>query len=311
MFNLLVCGLSAISRMCFLAAHSRRIKSIALGAFVLLCVALAVNRTIRSEDLTIYELPVPALRATVVNHYVRINGKLLEDGTYTVHSTTAGLINISHALVPFLPDNMPAPVLLLDFNRASLVRDSESVTLVGKILRGDGELPDYYMQVTDPPSVTLSDSLVLLSVALVSIVTIFAVFTWLISRLDYAIAIPFVTNRDLFLTQEREKVPALLLWFGGLGSAYADIRLREVSVSFRAIPTEARLVPVNQNDGWAVVIHRARIVNLTTIATMYGALPAMRLQFEDERGITRDGLIAGSNRKVMESVLNVLRFVGQ
>jgi hypothetical protein len=52
-------------------------------------------------------------------------------------------------------------------------------------------------------------------------------------------------------------------------------------------------------------------VQHTTVATSYGPLPAVRLQFEDERGIVREGVIAANKQPTLHAMLDVLRFVGR
>jgi hypothetical protein len=311
MVSLLVRVLSGVSQLCYIVGRSRLTKAGVLAILAIAIASVVVNRSARSEDLTIYPLPAAHLRVTVVNRYVRTTGNILINGAYQVQTKIAGVIGSSLRFIPFLPTDSAEPVILLDEKLPSANSDNTPTTIVGKYLRGDDELPNYYLKVSNPPSMALYDVLGLVSVLLLAGALAGGVITWLVRRVDYAISLPFTAVAIAVKPGVDEKgFPPYLLWYGSLGAAYGDVILREVPVSFKAIPAEAKLVPVFDCDAWTITIHRARAVSLTTIATSHGALPAMKLEFEDERGITRDGLIAGSNRNVVDSILNVLRFVG-
>ncbi|GEM_PF-2042415 len=314
MVNLFVRGLSGLSKLSYVVGYSRLAKAGVLAILAIAIASVVVNRSARSEDLTIYPLPAAHLRATVADRYVRTTGSILINGAYQVQTKLIGVIESSLRFIPFLPTDSPEPVILLDENLPVAGDDKTPVTLVGKFLRGDDALPDYYLKVSDPPSLAPYDMLGWVSVILLGLALVGGVITWLVRRVDYAIPIPFTAVANAEMQEAGAKklgIPPLLFWFGSLGAAYGDVVLREVPVSFRAIPAEAKLAPARERDVWSVTIHRARVVTLTTIATSFGALPAIRLEFEDERGITRDGLIAGNSRNVVDSILNVLRFVGQ
>jgi hypothetical protein len=228
-----------------------------------------------------------------------------------VPSSIAGVIAVTLRFVPFLPSNSPEPLIVLDENLPIVAAQGAPITLVGKYQRGDGNMPDYFLKVGAPPSLLPYDIMGWVSVVLLAAVLLGGILNFLIRHVDYVLTVPFAGVASSAASNSTvSQVEPRLLWYGGLGAAYGDVILREVPVSFRAIPAEARLVPSNERDVWSITIHRARLVTLTTVATSLGALPALRLEFEDERGITRDGVIAGSNREVIDKILSVMRFVG-
>lgn len=311
MAGLMVRGLNLLSRLAYSAGGSRLMKVIVLVILAIVFGTIVASRSIRSEDLAIYPLPAAPLRTNVSNRYITATGRLLYNGAYVAPSPIAGFIAATMRFVPFLPVDSPEPLIVLDENLPPEVNGDTPVTIVGKYQRGDANLPDYYLKVGAPPSLLPYDIMGWVSVVLLAGVLAGGILNYLIRHVDYVITVPFMgvvsgagsTNKNLL-------VEPTLLWYGSLGAAYGDVILREIPVSFRAIPAEAKLVPSNERDAWSVTIHRARLVTLTTVATSLGALPALRLEFEDERGITRDGVIAGSDRDVIDKILNVMRFVG-
>lgn len=307
MSDQVVSGLDRLARLCYMAGRSRFIKT---GLFILCVLIIGVLvwvRTIRAYDYTIYPLTPRFIKATFVNRYVSATGNLLYDGAYDIRTSLLGVFWQNTRFIPMSIPGSNQSLEVLDDGLPRSPQASSPVTLVGKILVGQDEYPDYYLRVSDPPNVADFDVLAWLCVLALVGVGAGVVINWQVRHADYAIDTPF----GLTGSARKPQADLFVLWFGSLGAGYGDVVMRQIPVSFKAIPAEARLAPAHHPDSWAVVVRRLRLVETTTVATSFGALPAMRIEFEDERGITRDGVVAASTQKLMDQILDVLRFVGR
>jgi hypothetical protein len=310
MMNLLVRGLNDISSAFYWASHTLRVKTCIFLLCAIACAGLIWTHAAQSEDTTIYSLSSSVVRGTLVNRYVRATGHFLFAGAYDVRSSIAGFFWQTMRFVPLVPVDSQDPLLVLDENLLSTNNNGNPVTLVGKIMHGEDPQPMFYMRVMDPPPAIVFDIVVWACFVLLAGVCLGVLVHYMIRKLDYALTVPVEPDQPT-IGQAAENDTPLLLWFGGLGPAYGDVSLRQISVSFKAIPAEARLTPTLYPELWSIVIRHLYGVQSTRIATSYGALPAMRLEFEDERGIIRNGVIAASNLHLIDLILDVLRFVGQ
>lgn len=261
----------------------------------------------RIEDTTLYPMPAVYIRASMVNRYVRTTGKLLLEGAYDVQTTDNGLFGHTMRFVPFLTPNTREPLMVLQENLPNPDANGD-VTLVGKMMLGDEDKPQYFLQVMEPPNKVLYDALFWLCVGILFGFAIGVYLAWLARKADYALSMPFGVADDKLANTSMSHY---LLWSGGLGAGYGDIVLRQSPIAFRAIPSEARLTPVSHPDSWSVTIVHLRHLQMIAVATRYGALPSLRIEFEDERGMTRNGVIAASHQKLIDSMLDVMQFVGQ
>ena len=309
MSNLFIRSLDWLARLCHVTGRNRVAKTGLFMVSILAFGGLIWVRTARSADLSVITLPPTFIKATLVNRYVRASGDLLFDGEYDVQTPLLGIFWQNSRFVPMSISGSGESLIVLDEGLPRAFNQDTPVTLVGKVLTGRDQFPDYYLKVMEPPTLAFYDMLAWVCMSLIGGILVAALVNWAVRRVDYAVNTPF----GMLNTPDRQ-LPAtaqFILWFGSLGAGYGDVVMRQIPVTFKAIPAEARLMPAFQPDYWAIVIRRLLTVQETTVATTYGALPAMRMEFEDERGITRSGLLAASNRNLMTQVLDVLRFVGQ
>src|SRR5262249_44837821 len=142
--------------------------------------------------------------------------------------------------IPLTTPGSAQTLLVLDENLPAA--NNDVVTLVGKILEGQPQQPDYYLEVMDPPSKLTYDIVAWVCVVLLVGVVAGVVLNWLVRRVDYAVNMPLGLGH-IRRSHPRTSSNPLLLWFGSLGPGYGDVVLRQIPVSFRAIPAEARLSP--------------------------------------------------------------------
>jgi hypothetical protein len=309
MGNLVVFSLNWLAHLCYMAGRSRWMKTSLFFGCMFAFGTLIWARTERSGDFTVNTLTSTFTKSELVNHYVQATGNLLSDGAYDVKVPLLGIFKQNVRFVPMSIPGSNQSLLVLDEGLPNATDLTKPITLVGRVLIGRDGYPSYYLKVMSPPS-----SIFLDTVAWVCLIFIGAIFTSVtinsqVRRMDYAISMPF--DKVHAISRLPEPIQPFVLWFGSLGAGYGDVVLRQIPVTFRAIPAEARLVPASYPDLWAVMVRRLNAVHYTTVATAYGALPAMRIEFEDERGLPRKGLVAASSITVMTQVFEVLHFVGQ
>jgi hypothetical protein len=303
--NLVVHSLDWLAHTYYQAARNHWVKTwlfigcvVAFGLFIW-------ARTELNGDFTVRPLASKFNRSDVLNRYVQATGNLLPDGAYDVKTSFLVLFWRNVRFIPLAIKDSSQSLLVLDEGLSQDAQQVMPVTLVGKIISGQDDYPDYYLKVMDPPSVPLLNALAWAALILIGGILVVVMIHSRVQGVDYAIGIPFGPSG---LSKGAQPV---VLWFGSLGAGYGDVILRQVPVGLKAIPAEARLAPVHYPDSWAVAVHQLRTVHPTTIATSYGALPAMRIEFEDERGLPRTGVVAATNKELLAQIIDVLHFVGQ
>jgi len=307
MITMLSRVLEFICAVIYASGRSSIARWVIFGVCVIAFSSLVPLHQKRTEDTTIREMPAVYIRATMVNRYVRTTGKLINTGAYEVPVTADGLFWHTLRFVPFLTPNTREPLFIQGENLPAPDANGDT-TLVGKMIIGEDELPAYYLQVMEPSNKLIYDALFWLCIATLVLVLLGNYCSWLVRKANYVLGIPWgLADNKL----SRIDSGHFLLWFGGLGAGYGDVILRQVPVLFRAIPSEGRISPQANPDSWSVTMHRLLKLQRTTVATRYGPLVAVRIEFEDERGITRNGVIAASHTKLLQSMLDVMQYIGQ
>lgn len=177
-----------------------------------------------------------------------------------------------------------------------------AATLVGYIEIGTGELPPFYLVVGDPPNVRLANLLARIGLGVMAGGALLLLLMLIIHKMNYAL--PALWQHSPAVVD----APSLM-WFGELGRQYSDVVLRGESSRFVAGIHEARIEPSKPQRGWSVSIRRLRNAELFDLATSHGPVPAIRLKFEDERGLIRRGVLATNSIAARDAVLNVLALI--
>ncbi len=195
------------------------------------------------------------------------------------------------------------PLYVLDQNLPSVPAEGGQVTLTGKLAVGTGQQPPYFLEVGDPPDIVLMNSLARAGAVLLAALFAAAAVNWYVRRANYALSVPYGT------ADAAPAAPALL-WFGVLGRAYGDAALRQAPAAMTVNRSEALIQSLGQGAPWSVVVRRLVTADPTIVATRYGALPAARLEFEDERGLKRRAVLATNSQASRDALIDSLRFVG-
>lgn len=292
------------------ACYRLRQSALARWGFLILA-ALSLGLTLFSrpgqvENQTVRDAAIGDISIASINTYVRVSGILDVTRVYTTSYNLGGLNLYGSRYVPLVtPDastlRASDAVFVIDENLPP--HDLyKPVTFVAQVMAGEGtQQPPLYLQIGYPPNVVLANLLARLGSFLLFALIVIALLAWIVERVDYALPLPW----DAALAAN---APALL-WFGELGRQFNDIVVRSQPAQFNATPHEARFESATHLGLWSVSVRRLKSVQLFDVATTYGAMPAARLRFEDERGLQRHGVVAASSAESRDAVLRVLSLI--
>ncbi len=261
-------------------------------------------RPAQVENQSIRDAGIGEISISNYSTYVRVSGVFDFTRAYSTQYKLGDINLYGSRFVPFYEPGMFDAIYVIDENLPT--RDpTRQATIVAQVLMGTGAQPPIYLQVGSPPNVVMANALARIGTALLVLVVVVALITWVIERMDYAIPLPWSANDE---PENTESKPALL-WFGELGRQYNEVVLRSQPAEFNATPHEARIDSANPKGQWSVSIRRLMSAQLFEVATPYGSLPAARLRFEDERGLQRRGVIAAQSTQTRDAMLQVLSLI--
>lgn len=287
------------------ACYCLRRSALTRWIFILLIVA-ALGLTLfarpgQLESQTIRDVAIGDISIASVDTYVRVSGILDPAGAYRTIYNLGGFELYGSRYVPLMAPGTPDAIWVADENLPP-GDASGYVTLVAQVMMGQGmQQPSLYLRVGYPPNVALANLLSRIGATLLICLVIATLIVWLVERLDYAIPLPWSARPAMH--------PPALLWFGALGRQFDDVVVRSLPAQLSATPHEARFESTDATSRWSVAIRRLKRVQLFDVATRYGAMPAARLHFEDERGLQRRGVIAAGSPESRDAILQVLSLI--
>jgi hypothetical protein len=299
--NALTRFLDAFAAACYRLRRSAvaRWLTIALAIFAL---GLALfSRPGQVENQSVRDANISSISISSIDTYVRVTGILDYAGAYRTNYNLGGIELYGGRYVPLVSVDLTDAIFVADENLPQSLT-GESVTFVAQVVAGTGAQPPLFLQIGYPPNVVLANTLARAGTLLLAAVLLVVFVIWLVERFDYAIPLPW----------QVKTAPAqapTLMWYGDLGRQYNDTVLRSYPAEFNATPHEARFESAEPKGLWQVSIKRLKSVQLFEVASKYGALPAARLRFEDERGLQRQAVIAAKTAQSRDAVLEVLSLI--
>ena len=283
---------------CYALQHRCLVRRLLIALAVLSIGLLIFARPDELERQSIPNVALHELSAADAGSFVRVSGVLIAPDDYRAQHQLDGAELLDRGYLPLISVDGTRVVWVMSDNAEDLF--GNYTTLTAQVVLGQSEQqPAWYLQVGSPPNVTLARWLDQSGRAMLAILIVVGGALWLTRRLDYAIPMPWPAGRS-------SDAPSLL-WFGGLGRLYGDHVVRSRPVWLSLLPHEARF---ESPDGWIVTVRRLRRAHLFDVATRYGSLPALRLHFDDERGLRRRGVLAADStdaRRALIQMLSVIR----
>jgi hypothetical protein len=267
---------------------------LALGAAV---VMIAQARPEDFVDTTIYPLARAGDEANMLSKYVRMRGKLLRDQTVQTQVEVGGQTLNGSRYVPVMLEGATEPVFVRD---NALPAGDGPVELVG-LIKTKGSFPPIYVDVENPPNIPLLNDVARAGILIGLLTLVWLMLDWLLRLVDYAIPA---------LGGARVRGSGLY-WFGGLGSANGNARVREAPLTLHLPKHETRFDTADSREKWSISVRQLLDASATTIATSMGALPALRVRFIDERGQRRSGTLVAGDAAERDRALDGLRRMTQ
>jgi hypothetical protein len=275
-------ALNSLANAAYRLRQSRAANLVFIVALVGCIGLIALARVENADDGMVYSLTGRSSIVSLVSRYVSAEGTLLTEQAYQTEANVGGLQLTGGRYVPLMIEGAQDPVFVYDKAIPAPGADG-LVRLTGRMVAGTGAQPPVYIEVGRPPNVTLQNLLARLGLVLAALLLLGWLAVWLISRKDYALG----ASGD----QSGAATSIGALWFGSLGAEYGNAVVRQEPVVVSKTPGELKLESAASRPPWAVHIRQVKRAQPASIATAHGALPGARIEFEDERGLTRHGTV--------------------
>ncbi len=259
--------------------------------------ALGLQETGRG-DLRVYDTELTRISASMGGRYIRVTGRLDPTAPYQTRLNLGPIELRGGEWVSLVSLDSPDRVWV---TRSTLPAGASGMlTLVGRLTLGDGQEPPIYLDVASPPDVATRDRLA--AIGGLAALTVIAgyIVTAYARRADFAPRVP------AFAASAGANTPAHV-WFGAVVPGAADSTTRNAPIRIALSRTEARVF----GPGWETAIRHANSVSTVTVATRFGALPGMRIVFEDERGLTRRAVLASGTVAMRDQLVTALSYIGR
>jgi len=278
-------------------ATSRAATLLSIALLISGVFAVGLQETGRG-DLRVYDTDVTRISASMGGRYVRITGRLDTSRPYQTRLNLGPIELRGGEWVSLVGLDNPDRIWV---TRNTLPAGASGrLTLIGRLTLGSGAEPPIYLEVTSPPDVETNNRLAVIGGLAALAVIAGYVVTALARRADFAPRLP------AFATSASADTPAFV-WFGAVIPGAPDTAARNMPIRITLSRTEARI----SGPGWETAIRHAFAIGRVTVATHFGALPGLRIIFEDERGLTRRAVLASGTVAMRDQLITALNFIGR
>jgi hypothetical protein len=279
-------------------AHRSKVFTVLSALILVACVALlAAARPKSQEDISVYELNDNTSLSASIDRYFNVRGQLQPAARYQSEARSGSFRFSASTYVPIQLDSRSEPIFVLDQDIPAPKTDG-SVTFVGRLSASNDPVVNYFLEVNSPTNVPLINRLASIGMGVAVLMLLGLLMGALVSRSDYAIS----TNASALVANASN---SSLWWFGNLGARHQNALARQAPVQLDSAAHDLTLNSLGK-EPWAIVIKRVTQTQRTHIATSFGALPALRLRFEDERGLMRRGVLVMSDDQARQNILERL-----
>lgn len=286
--------LNALASAAFYSRRNKWINLATIGLLILSVLMIALAKPENFIDTTIYDYTAKSTPTGLLNRYVRVKGVLLLSQTIQGQASTGNTQITGSRYVPLMIEGSSEPLFVIEKNLPA-IKEGEPIELIG-LIEGRAGFPSVYLFVSQPPDIPLQNRLARVGV----VVSILVLMWWLLgawlSRANFA---PSVTSAGS--TRDTG-----LLWFGSLGSEFGNAQIREAAIHLNKSSREMQLDSASNSEQWRIHVRKVRRAQPTNVATSRGALPAVRIEFEDERGQVRNGTVAAGDASLRDDFLSAL-----
>jgi len=293
------------ARLCYWLHETRRARLLLWVLSLFGVAALLLARPGRIENALIRDYKPSDISLSTQGTWVRVAGRLLPEKSYQTRYELGNLELRGSRFIPLSSPGLSDPLYILDKDVPGY-RVGDTISLVGQVMLGEGEQPPIYLEVGLPPNVVLANFIAQVGVVALIVSIVFSALAWLVRFSNYALPVPLAETGAAGAALA--KAPRFL-WYGDLGKEYGDVVVREVPCDFAATVHEARFICEHPRELWKVSVRHLRSAQLLNLATQYGGLPAARILFEDERGLTRHAVFATNSTGNRDHALRVMSLI--
>ncbi len=288
--------LNAISDFYF-RAHRSRIFTVFMILLLMGCIALmAAAQPEVGLDLRVYEFNEKTSITASMDRYFDVQGRLMPEGRYQTARNIGPLQLTGSRYIPIEVAGRDEPIFVLDENIPTPNADGQ-VSFVGQLIAAGDPAINYFLEVGRPTDVPLINRIARVALIVACLLVLGLLVGWLVRRANYALAAGGTATAASGAPE--------WMWFGSLGARFQNAYVRQGGVRLNATAQNLTFEST-QNEPWAVVVHRAQAATPLSIATRYGPLPAIRMVFEDERGLIRKGVVTASTAQARDNLLQRL-----
>jgi hypothetical protein len=288
--------LNSVSELAYRFRQSR-VAGVAFAVLFVICIGLiALARADTGEAIRVLTFDKDSSVVSRLGTYVRATGTLLLDQPFVAQTNVAGVTLSGSKFYPLMIEGAADPLFVAEGSFPAPDANGQ-VTLVGRVETGSTAQPNYYLQIGDPPNISIQNNLAQLGIIGALLLLAAWLIAWLISKRDYALGASGAAS---------EPIGIGALWFGSLGAEFGNAVVRQAPVQVTKTPHEIKLDSAGSRPAWAVRIREVVSVTPTSVATAYGPLAGARIAFQDERGLLRHGTIAVGGDSYARSELRAL-----
>jgi hypothetical protein len=255
------------------------------------------------ENAIVKSYKLSEVSISTANTWVRVDGVLLPVKGYQTKFDLGAIELRGGRFIPMTHPAATDPLWVLDEDLPAYTAGNP-ITLSGVIRLGTGDQPALYLQPGLPPNVVLANWVARIGSVVLVVSVLLTALAWLAHFAHYALPAP---PAPLEATSN-DKAPAFL-WYGDLGKEFGEVVVREMPCDFLATVHEVRFDSQTPKLPWRVCVRRLRSAQTTSLSTSYGPMPAARIYFEDERGLTRRAVFATNSAINRDQVLQVMGMI--
>lgn len=298
--------LNALAQLCYIADQRRWVTLLTTGLAVAAVIMMALNRPTSSQPPDLVEVPLDTITNERANTFVKVSGTLAPSRMIQTRVSMHIFSWNGNRFIPMTAPGSPTSLMVLDANLLGDARTGAApITLIGRVVQGRAPEPSVYLRVESLPVENMLSPIAQVGMLLMAVLLLMGVVRWLIRRANYAIELiplrPHLPN----------VAPDLLLWFGSLGNEYNGFVLRQTPARLRTRTREATFEFENTYDhALKASLRKLNDARETVVTCSHGFLPALKIWFEDERGLPRTATLVCGSRAFSHRVLDVLRHTG-
>ena len=280
-------------------AHRSRLFAVLVVLVFLACIGIIASAQPEAGlDLKVYDLTDRTSITASMDRYFEVEGRLIPEARYQT-KRNIGFIQLSGGTyVPIEPVGRDDRIFILDENIPAPDANG-NVKFIGQLVTAGDPAVSYYFEVGRPTDVPLINRVARIGLIIAAITFALLLIGWLIRRSSYALSAGNATDHVPAATPE-------WMWFGSLGARFQNAYLRQAPARLNTSPQQISFES-SGSEPWSVVVRRAEQAVPQSVATAYGSLPAIRLRFEDERGLVRQGVAVASNAAARDALLSRLK----